>query len=349
MSSWAGSESRVSARPPTGPGLGVPAPGGGIVLGVVRTGLLVNSTAAGRADARAALTLLPGERVRTSVRPMPYAVSPERYVGVDCDLATGSGRQTRAVGTVLARASITGGRVLQGSALTRAVRGPAEYRQPWSYYLARPGSVETIGKANWADAAKGFLDPVAGRRGIDFGAVCDQVMDAVQRSDRFDRRPPFRAARTTVRWVLETAADGDDRVEFGLVDGTSRLVRFTLNSPDHAAVAGLCEDLALHDWLLTTVTELIARSRLGEGTHVQAINRVRPAIDHLLHLWMPGVRVDQELMPLWTILDKKVGFIQQWKISVNRIRDQLAMNTLTLLSAVADGKAGTYENRITLR
>jgi hypothetical protein len=318
-------------------------------MGVIRTGLLLNSAAAVRADVRAALALLPGERVRTSERPIPHAVSPECFVGVDCELATRSGRQVRAVGTVLARASITGSRVLQGSALTRAARGSGEYRQPWSYYLSRPGSVETIGKADWADAAAGFLSPAAGCRGIDLGAVCDQVMDAVQRFDRFDRRPPFRTARTTVRWVLETAvADGDERVEFVIVDETSRLVRLTLKSPDRAAVAGLCEDLALHDWLLTTVTELISRSRLGEGTHAQAISRVRPAIDHLLHLWMPGVRVDQALMPLWSILDKKVEFIQQWKTSVNRIRDQLAINTLTLLSPVADGKAGTYEHRSTL-
>jgi hypothetical protein len=337
MSSWAGSDTRASA----GPGPGSTAAAGGIVMGVIRTGLLVNSAAAGRADVRAALALLPGERVRTSERPIPHAVSPERLVGVDCDLATRSGRQVRAVGTVLARALITGGRVLQGSALTRAGRGSAGYRQPWSYYLSWPGSVETIGKADWADAATGFLTPAAGRRGIDFGAVCDQVMDMVQGSDRFDRRPPFRAARTTVRWVLEKAVAGcDDRVEFVIADQTSRLVRLTLNSPDQAAVAELCEDLALHDWLLTTVTELISRSRLGEGTHVQAVNRVRPAIDHLLHLWMPGVRVTQALKPLWSLLDNKAGFIREWNTSVNRIRDQLAMNTLTLLSTAADCKGG---------
>src|SRR5256885_1961938 len=107
MSSSAASEARASAGP------GSPAVPGGIVMGVIRTGLLVNSAAADRADVRAALALLPGERVRTSERPIPHAVSPERFVGVDCELATRSGRQVRAVGTVLAQASITGGRVLQ--------------------------------------------------------------------------------------------------------------------------------------------------------------------------------------------------------------------------------------------
>ncbi|GAA0235757.1 SCO2522 family protein [Actinomadura nitritigenes] len=52
-----------------------PAPGG-IVMGVVRTGLLLNSAAATRADVRAALAILPGERVRTFERPVPHAVSP---------------------------------------------------------------------------------------------------------------------------------------------------------------------------------------------------------------------------------------------------------------------------------
>jgi hypothetical protein len=228
--------------------------------------------------------------------------------------------------------------VLQGSAFTHAAGGSSEYRQPWAHYLARPGSVETIGKADWADAAAGFLAPAAGSRGIDLGSACDHVLDTVQRFDRFDRRPPFRAARTTLRWVLEPAAAGHgERVEFTVGDGADRLVRLTLRSADRAAVAGWCEDLALHDWLLTTVTEMIARARLGEGTRSEEIDRIRPAVDHLLHLWMPGVRTDRSLKPLWTDLDEKAGFHRQWQNSIDRIRDRLALHTLTLLGATAGG------------
>ncbi|MGI5324009.1 SCO2521 family protein [Actinomadura nitritigenes] len=337
MSSPAGSDSRATAG--ARPGGRRAAPGqGGIVMGVVRTGPLLNSAAASRADARAALAILPGEPVRTFERPIPHAVSPDVLAGVDCELATRSGRGVRAVGTVLARASVTGGRVLQGSAFTHAAAGSGEHRQPWSHYLSRPGSVETIGKADWADVAAGFLVPAAGPRGIALGSLCDQVLDTVQRSGGFDRRPPFRAGRTTLRWVLEPAEAGrGEHVEFAVGDGTDRLVRLTLKSPDRAAVAGWCEDLAPHDWLLTTVTEMISRGRLGEGAHAQVIDRIRPAVDQLLHLWMPGVRVDRSLMPLWTDLDQKVRFQQQWQNSIDRIRDQLALHTLTLLGSTAGG------------
>jgi hypothetical protein len=41
-------------------------------------------------------------------------------------------------------------------------------------------------------------------------------------------------------------------------------------------------------------------------------------------------------MPLWTDLDQKVRFQQQWQNSIDRIRDQLALHTLTLLGSKAD-------------
>jgi hypothetical protein len=318
-----------------------------LTTGEVRTGLLLNSAAIPQNALPYALRLLPGERVRTSDRPIGYGVSADVLTGIDCTLTAASGARTRAVGTVAARATITGGRIAQGSAHARLVESDVDYRRPWSHFLGRPGVVETIGRIGWADLARGLTADPRPAPGLDLGAICDRVLDGVQQWPDLDRSPPFRTARTTLRWVLQNGGNATtDHLSFIIVNSELRTVSLALT--DHAlpAVLQLCEDLALHDWLLTTLLGLIERSRMGSGELPQTIAKLRPAVDHLLHLWMPGARVDLRLMPLWHSLDKRPGFTTQWEASVSRIRDQLALNTLTLLSAVAEGKAGAHEQGI---
>jgi hypothetical protein len=62
----------------------------------------------------------------------------------------------------------------------------------------------------------------------------------------------------------------------------------TVEAQDLHAAVELCEDLALHDWLLTALLQLIEHSRHARNARPQLINRLQPAIDHLLHLWMPA-------------------------------------------------------------
>ena len=52
----------------------------------------------------------------------------------------------------------------------------------------------------------------------------------------------------------------------------------------------IAEDVALHDWLLSTVLEIVGKSALGVIERQAALQRLLPAIDYLLHLWMPGAR-----------------------------------------------------------
>ncbi|GAA0360064.1 SCO2521 family protein [Actinoallomurus spadix] len=324
--------------------------GAGILIGEVHTGLLLNSASLRQDMLPAVLGLLPGERVRSFERPISHAVSPELLVGVDCDLSTASGTRVRGIGTLAVRAAITGGRVLQGSAWTRLMGGHAEHRLPWSHYLARPGVVETVGRRRnhpyHADLADGFLDRTNNRKapGIDFGAICGQIMGEVQRSPYLDRRSPFKAARTTLRWVAEESPER--RIGFILGDDGSRTTRITFDGQPISAVIELCEDLALHDWLLSTLLDVIDRGMPSDGPHETMMRRIRPAVDHLIHLWMPGARVVESLLPLWESLDTKPGFTRQWDTLVNRIRDQLALRTLTLLSASAEGVPGRNEQGI---
>jgi hypothetical protein len=98
-------------------------------------------------------------------------------------------------------------------------------------------------------------------------------------------------------------------------------------------VARFCEDFALHDWLLTTlgqVLEQASRTKVAE----ESIDILRPAIERLLHLWMPGAHVDPVMLTLWDTLQQRPGFDRQWNSQVTRIRDQISLQTLQALQYV---------------
>ena len=304
-----------------------------LTVGEVRTGLLQNATSVAGATARAVLGILRDEPVRTAERPVPYAVSPEVLTGVDCRLATASGARPRAVGTVSSRAVLTGGRVLQGSSVTRLAGTELDRRMPWSHYLARPGVTEVIGRVSWPSVAAGVLDAPRVVAAPNLAAISDRVMDTVQEHPELDGRPPFKAARTTLRWIVEAGPEIGD-ASFAIAGESLRTLRLSARDDDLAAIVGLCEDIALHDWLLSTLTRLVEHSRLGSGPGF--ITRLRPAVDHLLHLWLPGARVADVIAPVWAGLERRPGFTRQWDLTVNRLRDQIAVTTVGLLSAASE-------------
>ncbi len=313
-----------------------------LTVGEVHTGLLQNSTSLAQLLSAQALALVPGTRVRCSERPIAHAVSPELLTGIDCRLATSSGARVRGIGTAVSRAAITGGHVLQGSAYAQIVKSEADRRLPWSHYLSRPGVVETVGKTDRVDLAGGFLTASPAPVSLDLGAISGRVMDMVQRSSELDRSPPFKMARTRMRCVIavKEAQPADSRAQFTIDSETIRTLRFTVGENDLLAAVELCEDLALHDWLLTALLKLIERSRSGRGARSQVVDRLRPAIDDLLHLWMPAARLDKSMLPLWRSLEQQPGFTKQWTASVGWIRDQVALNTIMLLSSLAAENAG---------
>ncbi|MGH3718277.1 MAG: SCO2521 family protein [Pseudonocardiaceae bacterium] len=316
-----------------------------LTVGEVHTGLVQNSTSLTQLHSAQLLALLPGTRVRRSERPRAYAVSPDRLTGVDCRLATSSGARVRGIGTVLSRAAITGGRVLQGSAYAHITKSEADRRLPWSHHLSRPGVVEIPGKADRADLARGFLVTRQAEEILAMGAISGRMVDMVQaRSPELDRKPPFKMARTRMRCVVvvHEAQPADAQIHFTIDSETTRTVQLTVGENDLSAAVDLCEDLALHDWLLTTLLKLIERSRSARGARPQVVERLRPAIDDLLHLWMPAVRLDESMLPLWRSLEQKTGFTEQWEASVGWIRDQVVLNTITLLSALVEGEGDEH-------
>ncbi len=312
-----------------------------LTLGEVHTGLLRNRASVTQHLATQVLSLLAGERVRRSERPIVHAVSPELLTGVDCRLATSSGALVRGIGTAMSRAAITGGHVLQGSTYAQVVKSDADRRLPWSHYLSRPGTIETLGKMDRADLASGFLTAKQAQVSLDLAAISGRVMDTVQRSAGLDHTLPFKMARTRLRWVVavDAAQPAASKARFTINSATVRTLRLTVVENDLPAAVELCEDLALHDWLLTALLEMIERSRIGACPRPQVVDRLRPAIDYLLHLWMPAARLTESVLPLWESLERQPGFTKQWDASVSRIRDQVALSTIAQSGAAADGNA----------
>jgi cbb3-type cytochrome oxidase cytochrome c subunit len=81
--------------------------------------------------------------------------------------------------------------------------------------------------------------------------------------------------------------------------------------------------------VLTTVLRIVDRGDLGSGDGPDILARLRPAVNHLMHVWMPGAHVPDSMMPFWRALERRSGFTRQWDATVARIRDQLAMRMLT--------------------
>ncbi|TQS45538.1 SCO2521 family protein [Cryptosporangium phraense] len=295
-----------------------------LVLSEVRTGLLRNSQPLTDDDARRVLALTLGVPVRTRERPIAYAEYSGRLTGVDCTLEVSTGKRPRLVGVVSEKAFLTGGRILQASATVQVEPASSSGRRPWSYYIARPGIAETIGSFKIDAIQTGFLRADEGA-GLDLGSIAARVLDDVQHSNRLDGRQPFRSNRTNLRWILEDPADGVDRIEFNVEKDELRTLRISSSSvtPQNAAI--LATDVARHDWLLTSLLDLLRRSGLDDGMSPRVVNDLQPVVDHLLHLWMPAARADDQLRGLWEQVDRASGFSRQWETQVARVRDQLQM------------------------
>ncbi|MBQ0970868.1 hypothetical protein KBZ00_06715 [Streptomyces sp. RK31] len=332
----------AATRPAPGAAPDTGAPRTVLACGEVRTCLLP----AGQAlDSRAAAQLLrlrADERVLVSERPNLHGRSPDTLTGVDCPLPSANGARVRAVGTVAARAALTEGRVLQTSAyFTLPPSGP-DHRRPWGDYLVRPGVVEPLGKLPCDAVAAGLLD--GGRHGdLDVGLIAGGLLTRLLRHPLLDQRPPLRSRQTRLRWVALTAPPGEAPAleRFTLAEDELRTVRLRVPEDIPAAdLAGLCDDLALHDWLLTTLVRVLDGIRLGpaapgsrppsapDGGLPPVVRALRPAVDHLLHLWMPRARVSGELAPLWEALEERPGFTRQWLALVQRVRDQLTLHAI---------------------
>jgi hypothetical protein len=303
-----------------------------LLLGEVRTCLLRASRPLPTAVAAQALALIPGQRVRTTNRPLARSVSPPLLTGVDCRLATAQNARTRGVGTVSTTANITAGLVLQASAQTRVERAAGPSRLGWAHYAAQPGVIEILHATPMEAIASGFLATPSPGPTLDLGSVSERLIGTIQRDERLDHVTAVRSRTTRVRWVAVPSDTAEaPRARVRLDDGVVRTIELTMPADELDSAASFCEDFALHDWLLTTLAQVIEQAERLRAAGHDPIDVVRTAVERLVHLWMPGARLEASFAPVWRGLERNPGFSRQWRSQVDRIRDQIALQTLQAL------------------
>jgi len=321
-----------------------------LIVGEIHTALLPHSRPLTPEEARAALALAVGETVVQWARPVPHTSSPTLLHGVDCRLPLGpkpGNRHTdeeaangtvRAVGTVCSRAVLTGGHLLQGSSWT-AVSPPTQPRRmPWSYYLSRPGTIETIGNFEARRLAEGFLvsETRRDRAGLlDAAAIARHSITDVLSRPVLDQRPPIKTGSTRLRWAAIADPGAGNAVAFRLVGTDRRRMSMVtgLVEPEHVAAAA--EDLAVHDWLLSAVSARIALAKIGEDPR-HTLRTLRPVVDHLLHLWAAGARTSRDLEFMWDSLERRPGLTNQWRSMTERVRSQIDYGAADIAAQMLD-------------
>jgi hypothetical protein len=306
-----------------------------LTVGEVHTGLLMTSAAVTAETAARLLDILPGGSVRTRERPVRYAWSSDVLTGVDCLAPLTDHREVRLVGTLATRMALTDGHIVQ--AVTHAALRPeaAGRRRPWAHYLAQPGVLEVLGTASESCLAQGFLNTPVTERTLDIGAVNMRALAAIQRSQQLDHRPPFRSRRTRLRWSAESS-DAQQEMVFTLGSDGQRTVRLRVAEANPRALADFCADLALHDWMLSALLDLVDRAVARRRPAAELVNVLRPGIDHLVHAWVPAAHISKNLMGVWQDFDLRSGFSLQWQKTVERIRDQLSVGIMEVLRPLAE-------------
>lgn len=300
-----------------------------LILGEIRTCLLHNSRPLPKAVVGELLALKPGRRARVTDRPVNRSVSPELAVGVDCRLASEPSAKARGIGTVVSHAMVTGGVVLQASARARLAPATSDARRGWSHYARRIGTVEVIGKADDGQLALGHRTG-AGSGALDLGAVGEHLLDVVQMRPQLDHTTAIRSRPTRVRWTAR-CVDGDrtePAVRLRVDDEVSRTIELVVTEDQLGSAQRFCEDVALHDWLLTTLGNAIDQAARGDDDRTDLL---ASAVERLVHLWMPGAHVDPATRVLWDSLERQPGFSLQWRAQVAQIRDLIALRTLKAL------------------
>jgi len=295
-----------------------------IVLGEIHSGMLQNSGPLTSESVAEMLTAIRDDPVRLWERPIRQAISSPILTGVDCDLPS-TGATRRAVGTLATEISVTDGRLLQTSTQARVTLAAQPRRLAWSHYLTRPGVLEVLGSPALEPITAGFLGATV-TGSLELGGVCVAVMGRAQASTQLDRRAPLTARRTRMRWTATVVGPGQPATAtFAIEDDGLRTLALAVPASVIAQVSGLCESLARHDWILSSVNALVESADIGRRPREAVVRHLRPAIDNLLHTWMPTARLSDDLLPYWHEIDRRSGLSVHWNNLVQRIRDQLAL------------------------
>jgi hypothetical protein len=295
-----------------------------VVLGAVTTGLLNTSEPLPLDAAQQVLALVPGVKADWRRHPVEQVVSPDLFFGLDCRLAVSSGTQPRIIGTARARAVLTAGHILQGSAHVDVLLDASKRRMPWSHYMACTGVAEAINKADPSDIATGFLRGRQGKSLLDLGNTGAYVMSLLDQAPQIDRQARLKTQSHRLLWAAHIK-EGTEPV--GHVDaGEDGVFRVRMSTP--AALlpdfVEFCEILALHHWLLAALKNAFDRStrkgRRPEG-------ELDPALSYLGHVWNPTAHLPHEMRWLWDALEDEAQLSWEWQTTLTRVRDKVSLLT----------------------
>jgi hypothetical protein len=230
--------------------------------------------------------------------------------------------------------ALTDGLIVQAATHATFSPEPTGRRRPWAHYLAQPGVIEVLGRESEENLATGFLNGPTGLQALDLGAVNIRMLAAIQRSDLLDKKPPFHCRRTRMRWSAQWPESAQE-ITFTLGPDDLRTVRLRSRETNPLNLADFCTDLALHDWLLSVLVELVERAVARRRPPAELVGLLKPCVDHLIHAWMPATQVSQELITIWQEFDRDSKFSLQWQKSVERIRDQLSVGAIQALQPLA--------------
>lgn len=295
-----------------------------VVLGAVTTGLLNTSEPLPLDAAQQALALVPGVQADWRQYPVEQVVSPDLFFGLDCRLPVSSGGQPRVIGTASARAVLTAGHILQGSARVDVLLGASNRRQSWSHYMSHIGRAEAINKAEPDDIVAGFLQSPPGRALLDLGNTGAYVMSLLDQAPQIDQRAQLRTQTRRLLWAvrIQEDAEPDCRIVAG-EDGDFQ-VRMSAPSALVPPFVEFCEILALHHWLLTALKNAFNRSarrgRRGES-------ELGPALSYLGHVWNPTAHLPREMQWFWDTLESEAQLSWEWQTALTRVRDKVTLLT----------------------
>jgi len=295
-----------------------------VALGTVATGLLNTSEPLPLDAAQQALALVPGVKADWRQYPLEQVVSPDLFYGLDCRLAVKSGSQPRIIGTARARAILTAGHVLQGSARVDVLLDASKRRLSWSHYMAHAGTAEAINKADPSDIETGFLRGQSGKSLLDLGSTGAYVMSLLDQVPQIDRRSRLKTQSQRLLWAAQVREDVEPfgRIEAG-EDGIFR-VRMVTPSARLPQFVEFCEILALHHWLLASLKNAFDRSaRKGR----RAEGELDPALSYLGHVWNPTAHLPHEMRWLWDALEDEAQLSREWHTTLTRVRDKVTLLT----------------------
>ena len=292
-------------------------------FGEVRTCLIQNLSGLSQSASAALMQLTPGSPVSQVDRPTRRVVSPEQVTGVDCRLHVAREGRGRAIGTVQSHAVVTNGRILQGTAHVQLVPASSNERREWRHYLRRQGVVEVLGSPNPHDVMDGYLADTPPAAGLDLASISDRIIDQVQQSSRLDHTTALRAGTAVVRWAATVAPDARPTVGIAKSDLPNfHVIRLNGAPEDLPMLLRFCEEFALHEWLLTTVRDVIVpRAETDIARDRDPLDSLLFALNELAPLWMPPTHLSPDMKALWDAMESRTHYTRLFERQVARVRD----------------------------